>query len=173
MLQAITSSREIEVSEPSGKVKLRRVTPHRLDRAARELGLLTISAKGLMNTAAIGRFLDQVGILSYGAGKLAATAEAISAAAAQCAVLAQEAGLDHESRQGYLELQLRFTEALDRNMELQVQLSGASTVKAAQNTGPAYKPFLPGAQLTPVQINIGQGTVAEKTTVAEKKSEEP
>ncbi len=166
MPEAITASREIEISEPSGIVKPRKITASRLDRAAKELNLLKVSAAGLLNIATIGKFLDQIGILQYGNGRLLGSAEMISEAAARCAKLANSQILDDETRQGYLDLQLRFVAALDRNIELQIEVNNAASTKAATPTALPSKPFLPGAQISPINIQINANAV-------EKKVEEP
>jgi len=161
--QLTMPSREIEVSEPSGKpAKPRPVSNARLDRAAKELNLLKVSARGLSNVAAIGQFLDQIGIIRYGSGKLLGSAEMIYEAAARCAELANREGIDDETKQGYLELQLRFLRAIDQNVALQVELSGATAAKLPGPAALPSKPFLPGAQISPIQINVTGGTVTEK-----------
>jgi hypothetical protein len=157
----LTTGTEIEVSEPSGKpVKPRPVSNARLDRAAKELNLLKVSARGLSNVAAIGQFLDQIGILRYGSGKLLTTAEMACVAANRCAELAGREDIDDETKRGYLELQLRFLKALDENVSLQVELSGATAAKLPGPVALPSKPFLPGAQISPIQINIGQPPAA-------------
>jgi len=167
MTDAITAGREIEVTEPSGvPSKPKPVSPGRLNRAAKELNLLKVSARGLSNVAAIGQFLDQIGILKYGTGKLLGSAEMVCEAAARCAELAGRDDLDDETKQGYLELQLRFLGALDKNVSLQMEISGQTAGKQAGPVALPSKPFLPGAQISPINIQIN-------ANAAEKKVEEP
>jgi hypothetical protein len=169
MPETITAGREIEVTDPSGKpAKFKPVSNARLDRAARELNLLKVSARGLSNVAAIGQFLDQIGILRYGSGKLLATAEMAAEAASRCADLAARENIDEETKRGYLELQLRFLRSLDDNVALQVELSGATAGKSAGPAALPSKPFLPGAQISPIQINVTGGTVTEKKVEVEQ-----
>lgn len=152
--QLSTPGLELEVSEPSGVVKRRKVTSNALDKAAMELNLISVSARGLLNVATIGRFLDQVGILQYGTGKLLASSEMISQAAARCAALAEKEGLPEEVRQGYIELQLRFVKAMDENIQLQMDVNNAAATKSAAPTAMPAKPFLVGAQVSPINIQI-------------------
>lgn len=167
--QLTTPGREIEISESSGNVKRRPVTNRALNRAAKELNLVQVKASGLLGISTIGRFLDQLGMLHYGNGRLLASAEMITEAARLCAEFAVVPNLDHETRQGYLELQLRFIQALDANIASQLELNNASAFRPASSpSGPNLpaKSFLPGAQLSPIQINVNTGT-----TTAEKKEE--
>lgn len=160
--QLSTPSREIEVSEPSGVVKRRKVTADALDKAAKELNLISVSAKGLLGISTIGRFLDQVGILHYGTGKLLMNAEMISQAAARCAALADRSDIDEEIRQGYLDLQLRFVKAMDENIQLQMDVNNVEqTNKNSPQAMPA-KPFLVGAQVSPINIQINAPGVTTK-----------
>lgn len=152
--QLTTPGLELEVSEPSGVVRRRKVSASRLDRAARELNLISVSAKGLLNVATIGRFLDQVGILQYGTGKLLASSEMISQAASRCAALADRSDIDEEIRQGYLDLQLRFVKAMDENIQLQMDVNNVAATKTAAPTAMPAKPFLVGAQVSPIQLTI-------------------
>jgi hypothetical protein len=163
MAEVITSRRELEVIEPSGvPEKPKPVSPGRLNRAARELNLLKVSARGLSNVAAIGQFLDQIGILRYGTGKLLGSAEMVCEAAARCAELAGRDDLDDETKQGYLDLQLRFLSALDKNVELQMEISGQTAGKQAGPAALPSKPFLPGAQISPINIQINAQSVEKK-----------
>lgn len=164
--QLTTPGREIEISESSGNVKRKPVTNRALNRAAKELNLIQVKASGLLGISTIGRFLDQLGMLHYGNGRLLASAEMITEAARLCAEFAVVTNIDHETRQGYLDLQLRFIQALDANIASQLELNNASAFRPASPNGagpnlPA-KSFLPGAQLSPIQINVNTGTTAEK-----------
>jgi len=164
----------IEIADPPAGVKRKRggVTPKRLDRAARELNLIRVDAKNLLNIATVGRFLDQVGMLHYGNGRMLASAAMISDAAERCALLASSPDMPDEIRQGYLGLQLKFIEALDRNVELQIEVNNAPINEGGRGSAPPpmpSKPFLPGAPISPIQINIS----AAQATVTEKKVEEP
>jgi hypothetical protein len=86
----------------------------------------------------------------------------ISQAATRCAQLAEKEGIEETTRQGYLDLQLRFVRALDENIQLQMEVSGAAKSKSMNQTAPASKPFLPGAQISPIQILVQGGNVTEK-----------
>jgi len=157
---------EIEVREPTGKVRrVRPISNSRLDRAARELNLLNISSRGLHNVATIGQFLDQVGLLRYGNGRLLGSAQMIYEAANACAAQANREGISDEVRQAYLDLQLRFVKAIDENVALQLELNKVAETRSANPRIPQGKPFLPGAQISPIQINIG---TADKTVNAEE-----
>ena len=164
MPEAITAGREIEISQPTGVLKRKPVTNNRLDRAARELNLLKVNARGLLNIATIGRFIDQLGVLNYGTGKLLGSAEMISEAATRCAALAEREDLDDEIRQGYLQLQLRFVKALDENLAMQLEVNHVVQNRAAApSQALPSKPFLPGAQISPIQINVGAGATIQTT----------
>jgi hypothetical protein len=166
MPDAITTGREIEITDPSGKpAKFKPISSARLDRAARELNLLKVSARGLSNVAAIGQFLDQIGMLRYGTGKLLGSAEMVCEAATRCADLAAKEGLDDETKQGYLELQLRFLRALDENVALQIEISGQTAGKSAGPAALPSKPFLPGAQISPINLQVNVGTQEKKVEV--------
>ena len=156
---------QIEVREPTGKV--RRISDGRLNRAARELNLLNVSARGLHSVATIGQFLDQVGLLRYGNGRLLGSSQMIYEAAIACAAQANRDGIADEVRQGYLDLQLRFVKALDENVALQIELNKVAETRSANPNMPQGKPFLPGAQISPIQILVQGGTV-EKTANAEE-----
>jgi len=155
---------EIEVREPTGRV--RRISDGRLNRAARELNLLNISARGLHSVATIGQFLDQVGLLRYGNGRLLGSSQMIYEAAIACAAQANKEGISDEVRQGYLELQLRFIKAIDENVALQLELNKVAETRSAHPNMPQGKPFLPGAQISPIQINVVQsGSKADEKSV--------
>ena len=76
-------------------------------------------------------------------------------------------GISDEVRQGYLELQLRFIKAIDENVALQLELNKVAETRSAHPNMPQGKPFLPGAQISPIQINVHGGTV-EKSVNAEE-----
>jgi len=168
MAETITAGREIEVSEPSGVVKRKRqVSPGRLDRAARELNLISINARGMRNFGIIGRFLDQIGVIDYGNGKLVSSAECLEEGVKQCTALAEREAMDDELRATFLELKLRFVRALNDNVQQLVELNGYGHAERSQ--GPQAmpaKPFLPGARISPINIQIN-------ATAAETKAEEP
>jgi len=146
---------EIEVVQPTGIIaRPRRITPHRLDRAAKELNLISVNAKGLRGIGAIGRFLDQIGILDYGNGRLIATAEAIALGIRRCSELANGDGVDEDARARFLELQLRFCQALDHNVALMVELNQQEKAQTAAAAQPAHKPFLPGAQVPSISLQV-------------------
>jgi len=144
----------IAVREPSGRVK--RISNGRLNKAARELNLLNISSRGLHNIATIGQFLDQVGLLRYGNGRLLGSSQMIYEAANACATQANRDGISDEVRQGYLDLQLRFIKAIDENVALQLELNKVAETRSSNPHIPQGKPFLPGAQISPIQINVVQ-----------------
>lgn len=148
---------QIQVQEPIGKVK--RISGPRLDRAARELNLLSVSSRGLHNVATIGQFLDQVGLLRYGNGRLLGSSQMIYEAAHACAAQAKREGISDEVRQAYLDLQLRFLKAIDENVALQLELNKVAEARSSNPHIPQGKPFLPGAQISPIQINVHGGTV--------------
>ena len=160
---------EIEVREPSRVVK--RITDKRIDRAARELNLLNVSSKGLKNIATIGQFLNEIGLLQYGNGRLLGSAQMIAEGALACKEQALKDGIADEVRQAYLDLQLRFAKALDENVALQLEVNKVAAEKAANPSMPPGKPFLPGSQISPIQIN--GGTVQINAPGAQAKVEEP
>lgn len=161
---------ELEIVEPKPAVKRKRggVSCQKLDKAAAELNLIRVNAAGLTNIATVGRFLDQVGMLNYGNGRLLSSAAMIADSAERCGQLAQNEQLDHQIRQGYLKLQLAFIEALDKNVELHLNLTNAPVNESVRGNAPPpmpSKPFLPGANISPIQINISAGAA----TVTEQK----
>lgn len=151
---------EIEIREPATKV--RKVSKARLDTAARELKLLSISSTRLSSVATIGQFLDELGVLKYGNGRLLGSAQAMAEGAFYCAKMARKKNLDDETRQGYLELQLRFVKALDENVVMQLKVNKASETVGGMNLAQA-KSFLPGASISPVQINISPNATVTET----------
>lgn len=151
--QLSTPGREIEISEPSGVVKRRKVTPHALDTAAKELGLITVNARGMRNTGIVGRFLDQVGVIEYGQGRLIGSAEALEAGINRCAALADSEKVNDELKATFLELKLRFARALNDSVSQLVDLGGTTKAQNAPSA-PASKPFLVGAQVSPINIQI-------------------
>jgi len=61
---------------------------------------------------------------------------------------------------------------LDRNVQLHLELTNAPASEGNRGNSPPpmpSKPFLPGAPISPIQINIS----AAQATVTEKKVEEP
>ena len=170
---------EIEIAEPAGRVNhLKRkrggVSPKRLDRAARELNLIRVDARGLLNISTVGRFLDQVGMLHYGNGRMLASAAMIADAAERCGKLAALDTIGDEVRQGYLTLQLKFIQALDENVELHLQLNNAPAGESRRGNAPPpmpSKPFLPGAAISPINLQVNVN--GQTATVTEKKVEEP
>jgi len=163
----------IEIADPPAGVKRKRggVTPKRLDRAARELNLIRVDAKNLLNIATVGRFLDQVGMLHYGNGRMLASAAMISDAAERCALLASSPDMPDDIRQGYLSLQLKFIEALDRNVELHLTLTNAPANEGGRGSSPPpmpSKPFLPGAPISPIQVNVNLGPSGTATVEAKE-----
>lgn len=156
MPESITAGREIEISQPSGVVKRKpKIGAGRLDRAARELGMITVSSAKMRNLSVVGRFLDQVGILELSNGKLLGNAESLERGALRCELLANDDRLPAELRATFLELKLRFIRATNDNIQQMVELNGISQAKRNEPQATATKPFLVGAQVSPIQINIG------------------
>ena len=154
---------QIAVQEPAEhpERRFRPISDRRLDAAARELNLLNISAKRLVNVATVGRFVREIGLLQYGNGRLIGSAVAMQEGVLLCGELARRDGPD-EVRQAYLELQLRFLKALDENMVMQIEANKHARKPAAEASSmPQGKPFLPGAQISPIQINVHGGTVEQ------------
>ncbi len=153
--------------EIRGKKAPKNISPPRLDRAARELNLLNISSKGLHNVATVGQFLTEIGLIRYGNGRLLGSAQAMQEGMLYCLELARNAELDHEVRQKYLDLGIRFRNALDENVALQMDVN---KVQAKETNGAVSgaKSFLPGAQIQPIQINLSGGATA---TITEKKAD--
>ena len=166
--ETITAGREIEVSEPSGIVKRKRVGNSQLDRAARELGMISLSSRGMKNFGVVGRFLDQVGIIDYGNGKLIATSEALDEGIKKCAALAANVTMTVELRATFLELQLRFIKAQSGNVQQMAELNEAKQSGDVPRPMPT-KPFLPGAQISPINLQVNVG--GQPVTVTEKKVE--
>ncbi len=155
----------IEVLEP------RRVKARRLDAAARELNLLNISSRRLINVATVGQFVKEVGLLKYGNGRLLGSAQAMQEGAHYAAQMARREGIAEEVRQAYLDLELRFLKALDENLVMQLDVNKRDVESfSAASSMPQGKPFLPGAQISPIQINISPGATA---TVSEEAKEQP
>jgi hypothetical protein len=147
----------IEVLEP------RRVKARRLDAAARELNLLNISSRRLINVATVGQFVKEIGLLKYGNGRLIGSAQAMQEGAIYAAQMARREGISEEIRQTYLDLELRFLKALDENLVMQLDVNKRDVESsAAASALPQGKPFLPGAQISPIQINISGNAVEAK-----------
>ena len=150
---------QIALTEPAGA---RRVSDGRRNRAARELNILTVSSKKLRNISTIGQFINEMGLLKYGNGRLLGSAQLMAQGAQACAEMALKDGLDENVRQGYMELQLRFLKALDENVALQLEVNKAAKENSRNGSSSQSKSFLPGAQISPIQINISpSGTVVE------------
>lgn len=162
-------STDIEVVEPKGKVKRGRVTDHALDKAARELNMLTVSAKGLRGFTVIGRFLEQLGVVNYGNGRLVATAEAIANAQKVCADLAARENLPAQMREQFLELQLRLAERMDENIALMVKVNEAPAVESAK-LPQQVKPFALNSVVPPLAIPL-QVNVTNNLPPQEKKKD--
>lgn len=149
---------EIAVREPADRstaVKSGQRRHRNIDRAARELNMLSVSSLNFQNFADVGEFVRQIGLVKYGSGRLLGSAQMIAESAVACAALSKKEGLDDESRRGYLELQLRFLKALDQNVALQLEINKASEAdREKKSAGGQAKPFLPGATVSPIQINI-------------------
>ncbi len=143
------------------------VTLKALNRAARELNLISVSAKRLNSFATIGQFLTEIGIIKYGNGRLLGSAALLQESAFKCAEMAARDDIAADVRRLYLDLQLRFIKALDQNIALQLEVNKAAEQADKAGMMSSAKPFLPGAQVSPIQINIGSGV-----TVTEKKVEE-
>lgn len=142
--------------------RMRRIGNGRLDRAARELNMLSVSSAKLKNVATVGAFIKQIGLLKYGNGRLLGSAQLIAQGAQACSELALREGLSDEVRQGYLELQLRFVKALDDNVALQLEVNKTDGRPEGASDIPQGKSFLPGAQVAPIQINVHGGSVETK-----------
>ena len=92
----------------------------------------------------------------------------IAEGALACKEQALKDGIADEVRQAYLDLQLRFAKALDENVALQLEVNKVAAEKAANPSMPPGKPFLPGSQISPIQINLVQNAAGESK--AEDKS---
>lgn len=152
----------VEVVEPASSIRSARpISKLRLDRAARELNLLSISSTRLLNIATIGQFVKEIGLLKYGHGRLVGSATAMQEGAMYAAQMARRDGVSDEIRQAYMELELRFLKALDDNLAMQLDVNRKvdGTSGSAASDLPQGKPFLPGAQISPIQINVHGGTV--------------
>lgn len=160
---------ENSVTKHSMASKRGRVTKARLDRAARELNMLTMSSSGLNNVATTGQFISELGLMRYGNGRLLGSAQLMAQSAQACAEMAAKDGLDEETRQGYMELQLRFLKALDGNVALQLELNKVAERKAENPPMPQGKSFLPGAQISPINVQIN---CADQKTVQITESRE-
>lgn len=157
---------QIQVREPAAKA--RKISRANLDKAARELNMLTVSSKRLVSVATIGQFISELGLMRYGNGRLLGSAQLMAQGAESCAEMAAKDGLDEEVRRGYLDLQLRFLKALDDNVALQLELNKVAERKSADAAMPQGKSFLPGAQIAPIQVNVhaNSATITESTKEA-------
>ncbi len=157
-------------NEPAER-RFKPITRSRLDRAARELNLLNISSGRLINVATVGQFVKEIGLLKYGNGRLLGSAQAMQEGAFYAAQMARREGIAEEVRQTYLDLELRFLKALDENLVMQLDANrrGAES-SAAASAMPEGKPFLPGAQISPIQINVHGGKVESVEPAAKEKS---
>lgn len=156
---------EIEVVPPgSVQVKPRRALPKRisdnkLDAALKELNLLSISSEKLRAHSVVGRFLDQIGIVQYGNGRLVGTAQAMAVGLEACADVVAKAGADNDLKERFILLQIRLAKALDSNIELQNKITDQGPARKPQ-AEQQNKPFAVGAIATPVQINIHAAPLA-------------
>ena len=151
----------IQVQERA-PAKVKPISADRLDKAAQELSLIKISAARLRSIKAVGTFLDELGLINVNNGRLLGTAQLITEGALHCAELAKktkEEGMDDQTRQGYLALQLKFLQALDENVAIQLRINREVEVQE-KKVGSQAKPFLPGATVSPIQINV-VGTVEQ------------
>lgn len=156
---------EIEVIPPSPaaarpkKTQVGRVSNQKLDQALSELDLLSISSEKLRGFSTVGRFLDQIGIVQYGNGRMVGTAEAMSAGIKACAEVVSNAGTDNETKERFLILQIRFARALDANIALLNKITDSGTPKKPQ-AEQQNKPFAIGGVVSPIQINVHTSPVA-------------
>lgn len=151
--------REIEVVEPNlpaasaKKRRKARITDGKLDAALADLNLLSISSKQLNGFSVIGRFLDQIGIVQYGNGRLVGTAEAMAVAMRTCADVVANAGNDSDLKERFITLQIRLAKALDANAVMIGQMSETDR-DAKPRTEQQNKPFAVQSIVTPIQINV-------------------
>lgn len=162
MPEAITESKLMERLNHSNAIKRGLVSESTLNRAARELNMITLSSRKLANVATMGQFVNELGLIRYGNGRLLGSAQMIAQGAQACAEMSLKDGLTEEQRQGYMDLQLRFIKALDENVAMQLEINKTAETNGASQSMPQGKSFLPGAQVSPIQILITGGTVSEK-----------
>lgn len=156
---------ELEVVEPAkttkpAKVrKPSRVSDQKLEQALKELNLLSISSDKLRGYSTVGRFLDQIGIVQYGNGRLVGSAVAMETAMQVCADVVAKAGNDSDLKERFITLQIRLAKAID---------SHVSSIKNGTDTGfgkkptaeQQNKPFAVGSVIVPIQINAQANQVA-------------
>lgn len=156
---------EIVVVDPSPAEKKprkslpARISDHKLDEALKELDLLSISSEKLRGFSAIGRFLDQIGIVQYGNGRLVGTAEAMSSAIKTCADVVSDDKADNDTKERFMLLQIRLARALDSNIALMNKISDQGSVKKPQ-AEQQNKPFAVGGIVSPIQINVHAAPLA-------------
>lgn len=164
-MDATPTSTEIEVVTPAAlepnakKPRAKRISNHKLDNALQDLNLLSISSDKLRGFSLIGQFLDQIGIVEYGNGRMVGTAVAMENAMKACAEVVANAGADNELKARFIELQLRLAKAIDANVALinRVQDEHPAKKPSAEQQ---IKPFAVGSVIVPIQIN--QVSSAEK-----------
>lgn len=149
----------IESTAQNAKMRVRRagnVTTQKLNKAAKELSMVTVNAQGLRNYSLIGRFVDQIGLVHYGAGRLVGTADAIDRAIKLCSnVLEANPTMSTESKERFLTLQLALCKALDNHVEVLAKLNKSEqTGKNEQAPKTAVKAFATGSVVSPIQLNI-------------------
>jgi hypothetical protein len=149
---------EIEVVTPHAlepkakKPRAQRVSNHKLDEALKDLNLLSISSDKLRGFSLIGRFLDQIGIVEYGNGRLVGTAVAMETAMKACADVVANAGQDNDLKAKFIDLQLRLAKAIDSNVALVNRVQDEHPAKKPP-TEQQTKPFAVGSIIVPIQIN--------------------
>lgn len=157
-MDAISTSTEIEVVTPTAldpkakKPRAQRVSNHKLDEALRELNILSISSSKLRGLGVIGRFLDQIGIVEYGNGRMVGTAAAMEVALASCAEVVANAGDDNALKERFIDLQLRIAKAIDANVAMISRSQGDQPGKKPPSEH-QIKAFAVGSIVVPVQIN--------------------
>lgn len=156
---------EIEVVSPGAvqsqpRKKLpKRISDHKLDAALAELNLLSISSEKLRSFGTIGRFLDQIGIVQYGNGRLVGTAQAMAVGLEACAEVVSKAGADNDLKERFILLQIRLAKALDANIELLNKIGDQGPARKPQ-AEQQNKPFAVGGIATPIQINVHAAPLA-------------
>lgn len=161
---------ELDVVEPASAGSRRkarkpsRISDHKLDKALKDLDLLSVSSQKLRGFSTIGRFLDQIGIVEYGNGRLVGTAEAMETAIRACADVVANAGDDHDRKDRFITLQIRLARAVDNNIALLNKISDTGPAKKPQPEQ-QNKPFAVQGVITPIQITLNTNPVAtpEKT----------
>lgn len=170
---ASATSQEIEVVEPhlpevsAKKRRKPRITDGKLDAALADLNLLSISSEKLKGFSIVGRFLDQIGIVQYGNGRLVGTAEAMAVAMKACAEVVSNAGNDSDLKERFIMLQIRLAKALDANAVMIGQMN-ETTQSSKPQTEQQNKPFAVQSIVTPIQITVQSGSVANPVAVPAK-----